>query len=215
MKINQPNSSLLTIDNRLAELDSLIQQLERDGARPCPGCTIPCSCSNSVECTCNCRLECINAPQQLSSEHKLHPIEEKVLPLVFTLRQMDVCEPCWSCEGHLDENKKLNKIPQVWFHTSSLSLVRLMDYCFGIFKAKKIISYTWQISVSYTAPDCADNAFTIKPDLNSEEMVKLDLLQSDLKQIAQHLPAELILCAKRHRSTFLNMRNKRTTSVAL
>ncbi len=196
MKIIQSKSSLQIVDDRLSELEVLIDQLENKDLRPCAGCMRHCSCSNSITCTCDCTFNCVSAPKQLSSEGERYPIEDKVLPLVFTLRQMNVCEPCWSCEGHLDRDYNLNKVPQVWFHTDSMILIRLLDECLGMFTAKKLLKYSWEIAVSYAERKSTANVFTIKPDLNLVERIELKHLQEDLKNIAKHVAEELLLRCK-------------------
>jgi len=213
MKIYQPISTPLAIDNKLIELDLLIKTLENNVDRPCPGCVFPCSCSNSLSCNCDCNAKCPKAPTQLSSEQGRYPIEGKVLPLVFTLRQMDVCEPCWSCEGHLDEKQQLNKIPQVWFHSSSMCLLRLMDECLSQFKVKKLLHYTWEIAVSFSGQECIDNAFTLKPDLNTQEHVELSRLHKDLEQIADNLADALLSHSKRYQITLQKMKTKLAVKV--
>ncbi len=203
MKINQPKIDHQQLSQRLLEVEDLIEAMQSKGQRPCPGCTRPCPCSGSTDCDCECSYSCTQAASQLSSEKERYPIEQKVLPLVFTLRAMNVCEPCWSCQGHLDKNQQIEKIPQVWFYTGSLSLIRLLDESLGIFKAKKLLKYTWQVTASYTSRDCVINAFSLKPDLNSEklkinkekadkqDLIRLQWLQQDLKTLAEHIESDL------------------------
>jgi len=209
MKINQPQIAKRDLEQRLEEVSQLIEALELKGDRPCPGCTRICSRCASTQCNCECSYSCPQAATQLSSEKDRYPIEQKVLPLVYTLRAMNHCEPCWSCEGHLDEEQQIEKIPQVWFYTRSMSFIRLLDESLGVFKAKKMLRYTWQIALSYASRDCLVNAFSIKPDLNIEKsgldnmrsesslkVIDLVALQQDLKIIADHLSDDLLARSK-------------------
>lgn len=210
MKIIQPKSDSKAFEDKLLELSELIKKLEKSQEgkliRPCPNCHSLCSCSSSPVCSCDCSANCPKAPTQLSSEEGRYPIEKMVLPLVYALRQISVCNPCWSCEGHLNEKQQLNKIPQVWFHSSSMCLIRLMDECLGVFKAKKLLNYTWQISVSFSGRECIDNGFTLKPDLNIESEIQLDLLHHDLANIAEHLGEQLLINSRRYQKSLLKMK---------
>ncbi|MDQ7050254.1 MAG: hypothetical protein Q9M92_12270 [Enterobacterales bacterium] len=200
MKINQPKIRLKALYHSLTDVGLLIDTLQINNTRPCPGCTQRCSCSASRHCNCDCNPQCPQAAAQLSSEKDRYPIEQKVLPLVFALRSMNVCEPCWSCEGHTDSQQRLIKIPQVWFYTDSMCLVRLMDEAIGVFKAKRQVQYTWQIVASYSSRDSLLNAFSIKPDLNIENLNPdiqdrslLEGLQQDLEVIADQIGDDLLV----------------------
>ena len=43
------------------------------------------------------------------------PIEPGIAPLVLELRRTGFFVPTWSCEGYLDHDGKLWKVPRVWF----------------------------------------------------------------------------------------------------
>lgn len=191
MKINQPQSTKADSAQMLAEISSILEQLNQTGHRPCADCSRPCPRCSSTSCNESCSSACPHAPSQISSQRDRYSIEPEVFPLVFTLSQMQICQPCWSCEGHLNPSQELQKIPQVWFYSSSMILIRLFGECLSQFEFKKLLNYTWQISATYTARECSDSAFTLKPDLNLVEKPQLELLQKDLKVIADNLKSTL------------------------
>ena len=206
MKIDYPDTDISLVESRLLEVDWLLSSLNSTTGRPCPGCTIKCDKCGSNHCNCNCAVTCVNAPAQLSSEHARYPIEDNVLPLGFTLRSMKVCDPCWSCEGHLDGAQKLTKLPQVWFHCNSMTLIRLLDDCITYFKLRAIINNSWQIVVTYTEPGSLINAFSLKPEVQVGQSLELEVLQQDLMSMAQHLPEQLLSRALKCRDSLINQK---------
>lgn len=191
MKINQPQQSIGQITQNIQELEQIISQLTQAKIRPCENCTQRCSCSQSLTCICDCSADCPLAASLLSSDKDRYPIEENVLSLVYSLNEMHVCQPCWSCEGHNNDEGKVNKIPQVWFYTNSHVLIRMIDQCLSFFKQQRLISYTWNLTSTYSSKDCAHNAFSLKPDLNLEASPNLNQMQLDMKVIANNISTKL------------------------
>jgi len=188
MKIIKSTSSQSVLQQQQRELIDVIESLSDDTNRSCQHCSQACSCSNSIDCNCDCSVSCPHIATGLSSEKNTFPIESHVLPLVYALNKMNIFQTCWSCEGHNDANGKLNKLPQVWFYSNSMMLIRVMGDCISLLKSKHITHYDWQIVISYTARDSEMNAFSLKPDLNFVATPELVLLQQDILKIAQHLP---------------------------
>jgi len=192
MKIQQPARSVELLKRKIREIEEIVLLLVNPHNRPCDSCIKKCSCSNSITCDCDCSLSCPLITEQLSSDRNKYPIEKHIVPLVFTLNQMDVCKTCWSCEGHNDVHTVLNKLPQVWFYSDSIVLIRLLDDCLSSFRCHKLTHYQWQINITYSAADCEYNTFSIKPELSLIKNADLALLQKDIEQISKYFPEALL-----------------------
>jgi len=168
----------------------LVTLLEWQEQRPCFGCQLSCSCSQSVTCICDCTMTCQNAPAMHSSDPSGYPIETSVMPLVLALSSLGVVQPCWSCEGHLDGLGRLHKIPQVWFYSDSALYPNIIAYYLSDLFTQKKTTYNWEVAL------CAHGykneiTFTIKPNLIHESNKSLNLLQKDIRQIAENLVQEV------------------------
>jgi len=191
MRIFKSTSSQTVLQQQQQELIDVIDCLSDDTNRSCQHCSRACSCSKSIDCNCDCSKSCPHISMGLSSEENTFPIESHILPLVYALNKMNIFQTCWSCEGHTDANGKLNKLPQVWFYSNSMMLLRVMGDCISLLKSKNITHYNWQLVISYAARDSEMNAFSLKPDLNFVATPELALLRQDILNIAQHLPKNL------------------------
>ncbi len=191
MRIFKSTSSQTILQQQQQELIDVIDCLSDDTNRSCQHCSQVCSCSKSMDCNCDCSESCPHISTGLSSEENTFPIESHVLPLVYALNKMNIFKTCWSCEGHNDANGKLNKLPQVWFYSNSMMLIRVMGDSISLLKSKNITHYNWQLVSSYAARDSEMNAFSLKPDLNFIATPELAYLQQDLLKIAQYLPKRL------------------------
>ena len=114
MRIAAPGTDSHGVDSRR----TLLRVLQPSPGRPCRGCVQPCPCSGSPICDCNCSRACPYAPAELSSDPTRHPIESKIVSLVYELNTFNGIEPCWSCEGHVGPAGTISRIPQVWFYVS-------------------------------------------------------------------------------------------------
>jgi len=226
MKIDRPTPEIAQIESHIEQLNDLIFKLENKENRPCPDCVRPCGCSNSKSCRCECSQNCPYAADQLSSEAGRYPIEPGVLPLVYTMSDMQICQPCWSCEGHNSEQvnpeaqsniPELRRIPQVWFYSDSVILLRLLDLCLSRFKTKRWLKYDWHITTSFSDIDCVDCAFALKPDLNQVASPNLKLLQEDLITIAEKIPSHLLHASTEHLKQLQKHleKNKARTSIQI
>ncbi len=198
MKITKPVSSIKTLSQQKSELSLVMGQLSNHQNRPCKDCNRACSCSQSNHCNCDCSVNCSYVQNELSSEATSFPIEEKILPLVYAFNNMNVCQTCWSCEGHNDASGQLNKLPQLWFYSHSMILLRVMGDCISLLRSKKVTQYEWQLVIAYTAKDSEINAFALKPDLNFVSQADLTTLQQDIKKIAAYLPQGLEQTCRRY-----------------
>lgn len=188
MKIRRLESDCELVRRSKADLRELLSQPSEADLRVCPECTLTCPSCGSTACTCVCSMDCQHIPAQMTSDSRF-PIEPAIAPLVYALSSLRVCEPCWSCEGHADAQGKVIRIPRVWFYCRSLTYPRLMDRYFSHLKLKKRLNYPWHLCVTHSDADNADAAFSIEPDLTYVERPTLDLLQKDIRPIADGLAA--------------------------
>jgi hypothetical protein len=188
MKIVQPEKSQSTIRHQIEDLKRIVNSLSNNSVRPCEYCTEICATCGSLKCTCNCSVDCPNNAENLSSDATLYPIETEIMPLVYCFNEMNICQTCWSCEGHNDMNGKLQKLPQIWFYTDSFMLLRVIDDSLSLLSAKSLLIVPWQVSTTYTAKSCEQSAFALKPDLSLVDVVDLKTLHKDIIAIADNLP---------------------------
>lgn len=96
--------------------DNVVREVRRAhtlGPMPDPVCCPNCPDHGPLI---RCHRFCPAAPRRLSSEGERGPVEPLVAPLVFELKKLGVFYPCWSCEGHEDQNGQVRNIPRVWFY---------------------------------------------------------------------------------------------------
>ena len=126
-------------------------------------------------------------PRRLSSEGEQSPVEPLVAPLVFELKKLGVFYPCWSCEGHADQNGKVRNIPRIWFYAHSVVHIRgLADAINRLFNAGRL-STRWQIVLTHSDADNPDTTFSLEPE--PAPAVALDTLQADLRAMSDELAA--------------------------
>ena len=189
MKVNVLVPDDDDVARQRGDLEDLLAQLSDKEARPCPGCTVPCSCSKSITCTCLCSPACSHCPTRMSSEPDRYPIEEKIVPLVYAFNTVRVTPPCWSCEGHLNESDgEIHKFPRVWFYSRSVLYPRLVAEHVDGLLFKKSIAHAWCVRVLSWASSL-DTRFCIEPSLSLDEKPSLSELQNEVKVIAETLNA--------------------------
>lgn len=169
-------------------LQLLLAQPTDKQLRPCPGCDIKCSCiRHSSTCCCSCSPACPHAPKRLSSEPAVHPIEPKVLPLVYGLSELRLVQPCWSCEGHTRNNKQIHKLPQVWFYSHNVVYPQLIAEHLHNLRVKHELNEPWHVTVSPFSADNLVGTFLIKPELDKGvSNISLEKLQWDLRLISDN-----------------------------
>ena len=188
MKIRRLESDSELVRRRNADLRELLSQPSEADQRVCSECTLSCPSCESTACTCSCSMDCPHIPTQMTSDPRF-PIETAIVPLVYALSSLRLCEPCWSCEGHANASGTVTRIPRVWFYCRSLTYPRLMDRYFSHLKLKRRLNYPWHLCVTHSDTDNADTAFSIEPDLTYVERPTLALLQRDIRPIADGLAA--------------------------
>jgi len=186
MKIPTPQNELRCDSETKAQLEHFIGQPEPSELAPCGGCRqhVPESCSS----------QCQQAPEALSIEPERYPIESKVVPLVFELTASRLMQTCWSCEGHMDQNNKLWKVPQVSFYCDSPIYPKLVLIHLTRLFQTKLLGYRWHVVLS-DFTQTLSLTYSIQPDLNQEDSPRLGLLQNDLQVISNDMHGNLKLIA--------------------
>jgi len=209
VKITQPEKTKSTICHQIEELKHIITQISDHSVRPCENCHDVCPSCGSLKCACNCSKECSKIPEKLSSDSVLYPIEDSISPLVYCFNEMNICQTCWSCEGHNDMSGRLEKLPQIWFYTDSFMLLRVLDDCLSLLKAKSLLVVAWQLSTTYTERTCEQSTFALKPDLSFIDHIDLKDLHKDITVLSENFPKMI----KKISLDYLNLLNKSLLTV--
>ncbi len=191
MHIPQPKTAFLDQATAIQELENLIAQPSARELRPCPNCQLPCHSNIPEQCAVNCNVDCVNTPQALSSEPDKHPIEQHVVNIVFELSSLRLIQPSWSCEGHLNGQNELWKLPQVSFYSSSALYPQLLVNYLTQLKNDKQLHYPWHISMVNYGQTWRPT-YQMEGALNQvNEEIQLALLQQDLHRISDRLAEQL------------------------
>lgn len=182
MHIPTPKKELLCDSETRSQLEQFIIQAEPADDPPCTGCKqhVPKDCSGS----------CSRAAEALSIEPERYPIESKVVPLVFEITSTRLLQTCWSCEGHMDHENKLWKVPQVSFYSDSPIFPKLVLIHLTRLYQSKTLGYRWHVVLSDFTQSLG-LTYSIQPDLNQEDAPRLGLLQQDMQTIADGMHTKL------------------------
>lgn len=183
MVIEIPDSFTDNKQRIRADLEMLLAQPGPHQVPPCPNCR-----NHIVE---QCHAKCPEAPHALSSDPDNYPLEPKVLPLVYELRKTRVIQPCWSCEGHMDQNGNLWKYPQVCFYARSPIYAILLVNYFTLLKHKKLMCNDWHIVLSEFGQKHGAITYTIEPKLYPGTDPHLGSMQADLVTFAENLNQQI------------------------
>jgi len=164
-------------------LEHLIIKHSHQETRSCLNCEVECECG-SRNCTCKCSPDCEMVPEKMSSDRNF-PIEQGIIPLVYSFNRLRVIQPYWSCAGHV-RNGELLRVPQIWFYSDSLIHVKMLYDYLSRLKARRTIIHHWNICITHT-DKLWDSGFCIKPDIEHIKQPKLEWLQKDVCIIADHL----------------------------
>jgi len=179
MHIDKPRQNFLDAVQTKQSLENFLLQPGPAELPPCPGC--------SQHIKAKCSFTCPDAKLALSTEPDEHPIEANVVPLVFGLMSTRVSQTCWSCEGHMDSEDNLIKLPRVSFYTSSPVYPQLLHRHLSKLMLDKKLVYSWQVVLTDYAQTWAQT-YSVIPDLNFvDNDIHLGALQNDLKVIAHDL----------------------------
>lgn len=180
-----------------------IDKLERDrSGRVCGAhCVLVCTSCGSTQCNCQCNAKCPEIPVHLSSDPEKHPIEDGIAPLVFEMQRLGVVEPCWSCEGHNDQDGNIWKRPAIWFYCDDVTHLRLLaDVVEGLYVTKKL-NFQWLIRITYSDTDCPDTVFALEPERRRLAEAKLDDMRDDIRVLSENLYDMLHKHARRVKNT--------------
>ena len=188
MYIERPKQELLDAEKTKENLQVFLEQPMPTEVPPCPGC--------NEHVKSKCSPACSDAPLALSTQPKEFPIEKGIVPLVFGLMSTRVTQTCWSCEGHMDVNNNLIKLPTVSFYTSSPVYSQLLHRHISKLKMDKKLGYPWHVVLMDYAQTWAQT-YSVIPDLNFiDKNIHLGALQNDLKVIAEDLQEKMKFIAR-------------------
>jgi len=187
MHIPLPDKTLQCDAAMRESLQRFIDHPEPAVIAPCPGCSkhVPRDCSP----------KCDEAPQALSIDPVRYPLEPKVIPLVYEVMASAGLKSCWSCEGHMNNEGELWKVPQVCFYSDTaiypqLVLMHLLD----LFQAKKL-NFNWHVVLSEFNRSL-DITYSIQPNLNHVSEPHLGALQHDLGVISDDMHVKVKAIAR-------------------
>lgn len=188
MYIDKPRQDLLDAQQTLQSLTFFIEQ-------PGPEVIPPCSRCQSHQ-TLKCSPQCSEAQTALSSQPDEFPIEHAIVPLVYGLASTRVIQTCWSCEGHMDNQNRLIRLPCVSFYTSSPVYSQLIQLHLINLRMDKLLAYQWQVVLSDYSQTWGIT-YSLIPNLNLEtKEIRLGSLQNDLKIMAKDLQQKMKLIAR-------------------
>ena len=178
MRINTPKNDIQDLSQVRDALELILSQPTAEESPPCDNCNehIPAECSSS----------CVSAAASLSSDPARHPIESKIVPLVFEMSSVRLVQPCWSCEGHFNQDGDLWKLPQLTFYSMSPIYPQLLLAHINELKISKKLAYEWHIVLTNFG-NSWHMSYNIEPNLNHESEPHLGKLQVDLGTIAEGL----------------------------
>ena len=177
-KLNKSDIGLLIDDLKL-----LIVQPSAAQSPPCPNCAIKANIDMKHGL---CNAGCYNAAQALSEDPVRYPIEEFVVPLVFELTSMRLVQTCWSCQGHLDRDGKIWKLPQVSFYSKRPIYSQLLCNYLSRLHWQKVLQYPWEVVLTNYGRTW-DITYTIRCDISQINNPNIQLMHKDLLRMAENL----------------------------
>lgn len=182
MKIDKPAQDIV-------DRERIREALERLLCSPSPLQSPPCqNCQMHMPSVCT--PACDRAAMALSSEPEAHPLEPKTVPLVFELSASGIAQPCWSCEGHLDHEGKLWRIPQISFYLSEPVYGQLLLKYISRLKSQKRLAYAWHVVVTDYGP-LDGVTYSLQPCLDMDGDPHLGKLQQDMLSLAKDFSATI------------------------
>lgn len=187
MEITKPDEAYLDTDKLRAELEVFLAQPLPRESPPCPNC--------GHHKPLQCSAKCTDAAKALSIDPDNYPIETNVSPLVFELMASKVFQTCWSCEGHLNDNNDIWKLPNVSFYAKSSNYTHLLVRHIKNLQLERRLKYPWQVVLTDYAQTWG-TTYCIQPDLTREQDIHLGMLQNDIKSIAENMLEKLRIIAR-------------------
>lgn len=180
---NTDNSSASTREN----LQKLIDYPEPYQVDPCPGCI--------KHMPDNCSPKCPDVAEALSIDPVRYPIEPKVIPLVYEIMATAGLKTNWSCEGHMNNEGELWKLPQVCFYSEQPVYSHLVLLHLSNLQQEKKLKYPWHIVLTDFFLSL-NITYSIQPNLNQVNNPHLGSLQYDMTVIADGMHTKLKIIAK-------------------
>lgn len=179
-------------------LIDLLNQPSDKQERPCPGCRFAVGSSHSQTSAAFCSAQCPEAPRQMSSEPDRYPIELGIAPLVYAFYTMRLMMPCWSCEGHTDQNGVVLKTPKLWFYTTSDFYPKLVAQYVSSLKGAHKIENHWAVRLLPFSQSMFTITYSLEPQESAPALFNLASLQNDIKVISHHFRQEMLTLARQY-----------------
>ena len=186
MRIGRRDPTRSNLRQFASELSRLAEARPPAGRVCGETCSQHCPECGSTKCDCRCTPHCPVAPTALSGDPAHYPIEPGIMPLVFEMKRQGMFTPCWSCEGHLDGQGVLRKLPQVWFYCTSPLHLRLLAAGLAGLAHGGRLSAPWQVVVTYSDTDNPQTTYSLEPQPAAGH--SLPRLQADVQILANALP---------------------------
>jgi hypothetical protein len=122
----------------------------------------------------------------MSIEPDRYPIEPEIVAMVFSFNCLRVCPPYWSCEGHLFPNGKIFRVPQVWFHSRTSIVPKLIGDFLSTLRVRHAIRNPWHVCLTFAEGRFA-TGYSLEPDCKEIDSPDLPALQRDARIIAENL----------------------------
>ena len=186
MQIATPKPEFISLARAITELEQLLQAIQQPLEQPCPNCQHP----ESVGDPKLCQWRCPAAPQALSTEPETHPIEPHVLRVTFELSKLGLFQPCWSCEGHLDNQGNIYRLPQINFFCANAVYALMLHEHVDLLHHGGHLHARWQIALTSLGQKLGV-VYVLQPTVAKDNDAKLNELQDDLHVIGADLARHL------------------------
>lgn len=188
VKIQKPNEDYLDTNQIRKDLEEFVKQAGPLETPPCPNC--------KIHIPSQCNALCHDVAKALSIEPDRYPIEDKIVPLVYEIMSTNMLQTCWSCEGHMNEDGEIWKLPNVSFYSKSVFYPKLLLIHLSNLKLDHVLKYQWQIILSDYAQTIGVT-YSIQPDLSRVDNPHLGQLQNDIKLISNGMLIKLKIIARK------------------
>lgn len=179
MRIDRFHKSALSPRDVIAS----IAQIPVPGNYEDPACGPPCD----IPAPRDCHRHCPNARFALSCEPEKYPVEKRIVPLVFEMRQLRVFQPCWSCEGHDAADGRLTRIPRIWFYANAQVHLRLLNEGLAALNRGGTLNAEWHVTLAHSAMENPDTLYSLEPRRRDGPGLELAKLQLDIDVMAENL----------------------------
>lgn len=180
------------------ELIDLLKQPTDKQERPCPGCRLTFPNDPSVTSTAHCSIDCPEAARKMSSDPHNHPIEAHVVPIVYAIYTLRLLMPCWSCEGHENNQHELIKAPKIWFYSLSPFYAKLIAQALSTIRYKNKLNFDWSIKILPFSQSMFTLTYSMEPELNDVNNNILQDLHQDMRIIGENLSTSVLTEATKY-----------------